>query len=88
MLSPSQKKVLRSKARLIEPVLRLGKNGITQNVLKEIDGHLKKRKLIKIKFVKGFFEEHDRFFAAQKIAKQMDAEIVDQVGFMIVLYRQ
>lgn len=87
-LSPQQKKVLRAKARLIEPVLRIGKKGITQNVLKELDGHLKNRKLIKIKLVKGFFEDNDRRSAAQEIAKHTGAEIVDQIGFVIVLFRK
>ena len=42
---------LRKKAKNLEPVLRIGKNGINDNVLAETRKLLKKRKLIKIKIL-------------------------------------
>ena len=46
-----QKKLLKSKAKLLQPVLRIGKYGLTENVINEIKKLLKKKKLIKIKIL-------------------------------------
>ena len=39
---------LKSKSRTLEPVVRIGKNGLTDGMIKEIIIHLKKRALIKV----------------------------------------
>jgi RNA-binding protein len=87
-ISATERKSLLSKARSLDPILRLGKNGITDNILSEIETHLKKRKLIKLKMVKGFLEENDRKKTAQKIAEQTGSQLIEQTGFVIVLYKR
>ncbi len=81
-------KELVAKAKLLEPVLRIGKSGLTENVITEIKKQLQKKKLIKIKFLKPALVDKDRKELAKEIAEKTEAELIHQVGFVIVLYRR
>ena len=48
-----EKIMLRSKAKTLEPVVRIGKSGLTDSMIGEINKNLIKRKLIKIKLLKS-----------------------------------
>lgn len=88
MINTEKIKELRSRAKLLEPAVRIGKNGLTKDVLLQISKVLDKRKLIKIKFLKAFLENNDRKKAAQEIIKNTRALLVEQVGFVIVIYKE
>lgn len=79
------KKELKNKGKLLEPIIRIGKNGLKDSVIDEINKHLKKRKLIKIKFLKSFIKGEDRKRIAQEIATKTNSVLIDQVGFVAVL---
>jgi len=79
---------LKDDAKHLEPILRIGKSGLTDGVLKEIEKQLKKRKLIKIKFLKSALDGKNRKEFAKEIATKTRSELIDQVGFVIVLYRR
>jgi len=82
------KKEILAKAKLLEPVLRVGKSGLTENVIEEIKLQLKKRKLIKVKLLKSFIASKDRKKIAGEIAQRTDSKIVQQIGFVVVLYKE
>jgi len=79
---------LKSKAKNLEPVIRIGKNGLTENVLSEIKKHLKKRKLIKVKFLRAFIDGKDKKAIAMKLAQETGGVLVEQVGFVAVLAKK
>lgn len=79
---------LKAKAKTLEPVIRIGKNGITENVLEHIKLMLKKRKLIKIKMLKAFVDANNKKMVAKKLAEDTNAELIEQVGFVIVLHKR
>ena len=79
---------LKQKAKQLEPALRLGKKGITEAQVKEIKQILKKKKLIKIRLVKGYLEGKDRKAEARHIAELADARLIDAIGFVVVLARK
>ncbi len=78
-------KSLRAKAKTLEPIVRIGKNGLTESMIREIERHLKKRKLIKIKLLKSV---EDRKTIAEEIAKRTNSELIEAVGFIVVLFKQ
>lgn len=84
----SEKQELVEKAKKLEPVLRIGKNGLTSGVVEEIKKQLKKKKLIKVKFLKAALEEKNRKEFAKEIAEKTDGELIHQVGFVVVLYKR
>lgn len=81
-------KKIRSEARKIEPIMRIGKNGITENVVNEIVKLLKKREYIKIKFLHSFIGMEDRKEAGKELAEKSNSDIVEQVGGVVVLMRK
>lgn len=81
-------KELKEAAKTLMPILRLGKNGITEGVIDEIDIHLKKRSMIKIKLLGSFRENYDRRTISEEIASRTKSKVVLQVGGSLVLYRR
>ena len=81
-------KELKEKSKFLEPVIRIGKNGLTENVVLEIKKHLKKHKLIKVKMLKPFLESKDKKEAAEEIAQKTDSMLIDKVGFVVVLFKK
>lgn len=78
---------LRSKAKNLEPILRIGKNGLTENVLNELIKLLKKKKLIKIKLLKSSVSKNKKELI-NGIVEKSDSELIESVGNMVVLYRE
>ncbi len=78
---------LRNKAKLLEPVIRIGKNGITEGIVGELIKQLKKKKLIKIKLLKSFIVDKDRKQIAQLLEEKTNSEIIDVIGNVIVLHK-
>ena len=78
---------LRSKAKALEPILRIGKNGLTENVIKEIGSLLKEKKLIKIKMLKPAISKNKKEMI-NKIVEKTDSELIEAVGNIAVLYRE
>ena len=80
-------KDLVEKAKSIQPLIRIGKNGITKAQLDEIMKQLRKKKLVKIKFLRSFLETTGKKKAASELAAKTGSEIVLQVGFVLVLLK-
>ena len=83
--TPMEHKGLKEQAKLLEPIIRIGKNGLTDNVVEEIKNHLKKRKMVKVKMLKSFLEDKDKKLLAKEIAEKTNSTIVDSAGFAVVL---
>ncbi|MFW6231299.1 MAG: YhbY family RNA-binding protein [Nanoarchaeota archaeon] len=81
-------KELREIAKRLDPILRLGKNGLTDGVYEEISVHLKKRRLIKLKFLPAFLDMYDRRTIGDEIARKTHSKVIQQVGGVLVLYRR
>jgi RNA-binding protein len=79
---------LAEKAKQLEPILRIGKSGLTENVIEEIKIQLKENKLIKIKLLRAFIEGKDKKEVGKEIASKTDSELINQVGFVVVLYKR
>ena len=79
---------LRKKARAMQPILNIGKNGVTDSLILEIEKTLKAKKLVKIKINKSALEEKDKKDIVKEIVTRTGAELIDFVGFNIVLYKK
>ena len=79
---------LRSKAKLLEPVIRIGKNGLSEGAVEEIKKQLKKKKLIKIKILKSALISQNRKELAKELSEKTNSEIIEQVGLIIVLNKK
>lgn len=84
-LAGSQRTYLRGLAHKLRPVIQVGKNGITIELIKAVDEALDIHELIKIKFV-DFKEERKEL--SQGIADQTSSEAVGLIGNVAIFYRQ
>ncbi|MDC0556227.1 YhbY family RNA-binding protein [Candidatus Poseidoniaceae archaeon] len=69
-----------------QPSVRIGKTGVTENIIDEIIGQLKKRKLVKIKINKGIYEREDRALVWQHLAESTSSVLVLARGNVGVLW--
>ena len=76
----------RSMANTIQPILQIGKNGISDNFIKQVDDALEARELIKITLLETAGETAKDL--ANEIAKSVNAEVIQVIGSKFVLYRK
>lgn len=86
MITSKQRSYLRSLAHNIDPTVYIGKAGVTENVIKEIDQCLEARELVKIKLQEG--AELDAKTVANELAPGLRAEFVQAIGRKFTLYRE
>jgi len=79
---------LKRRARKLRVVVQIGKSGLTDAALKEIDRQLKEKKLIKIRLQRSFVLGKDQKEVAREIAEKTKSRIVSVVGNTISLYRE
>jgi RNA-binding protein len=84
-LSNAQKKRYRSIGHGLNPVVTIAGNGISDNVLAEIDRALNDHELIKIKLV--IEDKELRKKAIASIINAMNASVVQEIGKVVVLLR-
>ena len=84
-LSNLEKKSLRAKAHSLKPSVVIGQNGLTEAVLAEIDAALNTHELIKVR-IRGA-DKIKRTGLYKQMEKQLNGEVVDQIGFIAVLHR-
>jgi RNA-binding protein len=84
-LSEKQRRYLRGLAHPLAPVVRLGKEGLTEAVAKETTRALLDHELIKVKAPGGDRDARDALFAA--LAEQTGSALIHRIGNVAVLYR-
>lgn len=86
MLTGKQRSYLKSKAHTMDPLFQVGKNGITENFVIQIDEALEARELIKVNVLNNsFLEAKD---VAIELIEKLDAEFVQSIGNKFVIYRE
>lgn len=86
MLTSKQKRYLKSLAHHLDPIFQVGKGGVNDNMIKQINEALEVRELIKISVLKNSLTETDE--AADEILVGTKAELVQIIGHTIVLYKE
>lgn len=86
MITSKQRSYLRSLAHNIDPLVYVGKQGVTENVVKELDMCLENKELVKVKLQEGC--DLDPKELANEMADQLGAEFVQAIGRKFSLYRQ
>ena len=84
-LKGSAKKYLRSEAHHLKPVVMVGRNGVSEQLIASVDAALKDHELIKVKFL-DYKEEKKEI--SQEIASTTKSEVVGIIGNIVIFYRQ
>lgn len=86
MLNSRQRAQLRAMANEMETILQVGKSGIGDNTVKQVDDALEKRELIKMRTLETCPLSTRE--AAEEIARAVGADVVQVIGSRFVLYRE
>lgn len=70
----------------MDPIFQVGKYGITDNFIKQVDDALEKRELLKIKVLNNSLLDAKE--VASELAEKVNAEFVQSIGNKFVLYRE
>lgn len=84
-LNSKQRKFLEALAHDMEPVVRIGKFGVTKTVIKTVSDNLEARELIKVKILEN--AEIEREEAAQELVLKANCTLVRIIGRVLVLFR-
>lgn len=78
---------LKSDASKISPILNIGKNGVTETLIEELNNKLKVNRLVKVRVLKSAEEGKDLKTIADEIAAATRSTLIDVRGRTVVLYR-
>lgn len=85
MLTSKQRAQLRSMANTMDTILQVGKSGIGDTLIQQVEDALRARELIKMRVLETspvFARE-----AAQELAEKTNSDIVQVIGTRFVLYK-
>ena len=77
----------RAAANGLEPVFQIGKGGVTDALIAQVEAALDARELIKVKALLETIPQPPKEMA-QQIAERTHADVIQVIGGVIVLYRE
>lgn len=86
MLTGKQRSYLKGLANTMDPLFQIGKGGISENFITQMDEALETKELIKVNILQNSTEDAKE--AALLIAEKIGAEYVQSIGNRFVLYRE
>jgi RNA-binding protein len=85
MLTSRQRGYLSGLAASLRPTVMIGKEGVSDGVLRALKAEFDYRELVKLRFVDG---KDKRVELSRDLAVRTGAELVRVIGFVAVLYRR
>ena len=85
-LASNQRKHLESLANDLDPIVRIGKQGITPQLINSVIENLESRELIKVKILEAAPLEKEEI--AEQIIAQTGCYLVRLIGRTLILYRK
>ena len=86
MITSKQRAYLKGLAMTMDPILQLGKGGLTPENTASVDEALAARELIKINVLQNCLEDSRQM--AETLAERTRSQVVKVIGRKIVLYRE
>ncbi|TDQ38031.1 ribosome assembly RNA-binding protein YhbY [Aureibacillus halotolerans] len=84
-LTNRQKRFLKSKAHHLNPIFQVGKQGVTDEMAKQINFALEARELIKVNVLRN--ADVDAKEAGELLQQKTGAELIQTIGHIVVLYK-
>ncbi|MBQ7202608.1 MAG: ribosome assembly RNA-binding protein YhbY [Eubacterium sp.] len=86
-MTSKERAAWRAKANSLEPIIQIGKEGISDNLIAQIDDTLDVRELLKIRVHLETSPKTPKELA-NELASALGAEVIQVIGGVIVLYRE
>ncbi|AKB42536.1 MAG TPA: YhbY family RNA-binding protein [Methanosarcina vacuolata] len=78
---------LKAEANQLSPILNIGKNGVTDTLIEELNKQIKANRLVKVRVLKSAEEGKDLKAIAEEIAAATRSTVIEVRGRTVVLYR-
>ena len=86
MLTSKQRAALRAIAAGIDTILQIGKGGVSENLITQVDDALRAREIVKIRVLETAFMTPAE--AAAIVSEATGSEVAQVIGTKFVLYRE
>ena len=86
MLNSRQRAQLRGLANSLDTIFQIGKGGVTENTVKQVNDALEAREIIKLRTLETSPVPSRE--AAEQIAEKTHSDVVQVIGSRFVLYRE
>lgn len=86
-LPSDERKELRGRAQNLDAKLHVGKAGLSDAFLEELEGMLKRDRLVKVRLLRSVRAGSDRETIAEELAEATGSFLVETRGNTVVLYR-
>lgn len=89
-MTPQEKKALKVQGRALVPFTSIGKNGITENTISQIQTNLKAHKLCKVKILRTYLDETglNKKVVANDLAEKTGSDLIELMGLTVVLFKK
>ncbi len=85
-MNSKKRAYLRKIANGLEPIVRIGKEGLTDNVVKSLADALKARELVKVRLLSN--SEEELTDTARELADRTESELIHVMGSTIVYFKE
>lgn len=85
-LTSKQRVFLKKKAHELDPLVRIGKDGVTDSLIQSILEAIDSRELLKVKILQNCEKEKEEVL--EELSKYNEFEIVGIIGRTIILFRE
>lgn len=86
MLKGKQRAYLRSIANTLNPITQIGKDGVTESFLEQLDGMLRTREIVKVTILET--AGLDTKETANAVCEALRAEFVQAIGSKFTIYKK
>ena len=86
MITGKQRAFLRKLGHTLQPIIQIGKDGLSDTVITAIDEALEKREMIKVTILETAMIDTRQ--TCDEIARRLNAEPVQAIGNKFILYRK
>lgn len=86
MLTGKQKRFLRAKSNKLKPLFQVGKNGVNENMVVQMNEALEKHELMKVSILQNCEDPREK--VAEQLEEGTESNIVQIIGKNIILYKE
>lgn len=85
-LTSKQRAFIKKKAHDLEPLVRVGKDGVTENLIQSILEAIDSREMLKVKILQNCEKEKEEVL--EELSARTEFEVVGLIGRTIILYKE
>ena len=85
-MNSKKRAFLKKKAHNLEPMVRIGKDGLNENIIQSILDAIDSRELLKVKILQNCEEEKTVIYS--KLMDINDFEVVGMIGRTIIIFKE